>query len=214
MSDLPSKFTTAVTGKKFKEAINIAQQMPQQELQDTLNSLIYMYAKWGNMDKLQFCLTDERLPVRADIHFYNDFAVMQAALFFNFDIVRYMLTSPELKEHAHIHAQGGVVLSCAGENENIPFMEFLLHSDELKQKADVHYSDDSCFKMVCFKHKVKSLKYLIYEYGIKKTPVIEELLDSAPQYQYIKDMFKKRDFYYELQQNLPLSSNKKMRHKL
>lgn len=104
--------------------------------------------------------------------------------------------------------------SAAYTAENEKAIKFFLQNPDMKPYANIHLENDNCF-INSFKVQRKDLlEMLILELNIEKTPAIQEFLDNpdtrdkfGKQYKIdkneINELFEKRDFKNNIENNLP-----------
>lgn len=203
-TELATQFTAAIVNKNYSLAGEISHKFNSLDnWQKIIDMTPVIYAKWSNLEAIQFCLTSPLLLSNTNIHFNNDCLIQQAAIYYEFDIVKYLLTSPDLKEHANINEPMGTCLTFAAEVENIELVKYFLFSKELKENADIHLNKDFCFKNACMNNKQKSIDYFLFEYNIPKTHSINDFINKNERFSYLHKIFEKRDLYNSLNNTIP-----------
>lgn len=169
--------------------------------------------QYGHFDILKYLMTSKELKKNATQGFPD--ALIMACCTGNLEIVRYLLTSPDLKKKANIHAKNDGALLFACWAEQLHIIDYLLFSPELKEHIDIHAHDEKVFRTACKdrRNKPSTLRHLIFNVEIDRTPAIEELL-KKPAYKTIKQMFKKRELNKNLNKNLPVNPGDKKVNKI
>ena len=119
-------------------------------------------------------------------------------------LVKYLLTSPEIKEAGHdfanLHENEEEGFRWACSNGHLEVVKYLLISPDLIEAghtfANVHAVDDDGFRVACSNQHWNVVRWLVMDYGIKKTPAIENILQKHPQ---AKEYFRVRDELREIQ---------------
>lgn len=80
----------------------------------------------GELDKVDFLLTSDRLERHTSIHAQNDEGFVQACQNGRLEVVEYLLTSKKLKKHSHIQADdyAGFITAC--QEGHLDIVQYLL----------------------------------------------------------------------------------------
>jgi hypothetical protein len=155
----------------------------------------------GELDKVRFLLTSNRLSFHADIHYFNDMGFVSACLYRKFNIVKYLLTSSELKENANINAQDDFAIRGLCNYSDVDIIKYLLTSSELKTHSNIHAQYDDAFKNAYIAQHFNVLQYLILDFKIERTEEINQFMIENPNKE-IEEMFKKRELKESLEKGL------------
>jgi hypothetical protein len=74
----------------------------------------------------------------------------------------------------------------------LEIIKYVLESENLKEHANIHYNRDNSFYWLLLKEHFDIIEYLIYDYKIEKTELIELHLNSFKNKKFtnkIKEMF-------------------------
>jgi len=126
----------------------------------------------GDIEKIKFLLTSNKLKKNVDIHFDDDNGFIMACQNGQLETVRYLLTSPDLKEHADIHAclDWGLCMAC--RIGNLEIVKYLLSSPELKEHANIHADDDHALFQTFIDGHLHIIKYLLTSSDLKEHATI------------------------------------------
>lgn len=129
-----------------------------------------------------------------------DLLINQCATENNIDLLKYVL---QLAQSNNLTPNLDATLQQAFINNNVEIFDYLLRSPELKCHADVHNDNDYIFNL-SYHGRNTLMQYLVFDYGIDKTPMIEQILTEDSAYkEEVNNMFAKRQLNAELQQQLP-----------
>ena len=180
----------------------------------------------NDLKVVQFLLASPDIPEHADITCQDNEPLMIASDKEHFNLVKYLLTSPELTRHADIHARDDQILMNSVDYEavNIHMVEYLLTSPELSEHANVHAQHDELFSSATsmfegsledeYEPEPALLNYLVFDYGIVKTPLIQSVIDSSAQAEQIEKMFALRDLHNKIEESLDTKPDNKVRPKI
>ncbi len=163
----------------------------------------------GDIEKIKFLLTSDKLKKNINIHFDDDHGFIMACENGQLETVKYLLTSPDLKEHADIHACLDWGLSMACRSGNLEIVKYLLTSPDLKDHAHIHADDDQALFQAFLDGHLHVIKYLLTSPDLKDHATIypNDHLRAATSKGYIHIL----DFLFnspELKENLsPHQSN-------
>ena len=88
------------------------------------------------------------------------------------------------------------VLISACYDGNLEVVQYVLTSEDLSEHANIHYNRDNPFYWILFKGHVDIIEYLVNDFNIEKTTLIEHHLDSFKNKDLaskVKEMFNSRD---------------------
>jgi hypothetical protein len=77
--------------------------------QDKLNGELIKACQFGELDKVKYLLTSEKLSQHADISCRDNNPLTMASLGGHIKVIDYLLFSPELKKHPDIHADKDIL---------------------------------------------------------------------------------------------------------
>jgi hypothetical protein len=161
----------------------------------------------GDLKRVKFLLTSKRISRHAYIHYHYDTGLICACAYGHFETVKYLLSSPELTKHANIHAQSDAALRMACNNNKLEVVKYLLSSLDLKEHANIHASADDAFRKIynnarkCTSKEYDILHYLIVDFEIERTPIINRFMIENPNLE-VQEMFDKRELKESLQKDL------------
>lgn len=133
------------------------------------------------------------------------------------------LTHPsQQKDNPQVWEYG---FSAAYTSENEKAMKFFLQNPDMQPYADIHLENDNCFINSFKVHRKDLLEMLILDLNIEKTPAIEDFLENpdtrdkfGKQYKIdkneINELFEKRDFKNNIENNLPEKNTKVKTNKI
>lgn len=198
------------SSKDLEEHIKITQD---------ISTLVRSAIRQDSFPIVQYLLSLPKLKPNTDLDIDEIF--IDACGKGNLNIIKYLLTSPELIQHANIHAKDNAYkiidspILTATSHGHIEVVKYLLSSSELKEHADVHANHDEVFRLAVNNNYLSILEYLIFEYKINKTPIIENFLNHKHNLnsKIIKNMFELRDVNEGLNAELPINehSSKKVK---
>lgn len=133
-----------------------------------LHSEFSQASRRGELDKIKFFLTNNKLSKNVDIHYNEDDALHSACSNGHLAVVDYFLTSPDLQEHADIHACLDWALNTAAQQGELEIVKYLLTSPKLKDKSYIHADDDQAFFSACSRGHLAIVDYLLHSPDLKE----------------------------------------------
>jgi hypothetical protein len=179
-------------------------------MQTWLNYVLTDACKNGHLNVVDFVLTSEELPLRAEINFNKDLALFNACENNHLDIVKFLLTSTKLQEHGNIHARNQSILTYPCKNGCLEIIKYLTSSPDLKEHADIHANNDEPFMNLAYNNHLEVIKYFIFDLKMQKTSNIIHIASQVYHIdleEQLDQWVKVRDFK-ELVQDLPTNESK------
>jgi hypothetical protein len=115
------------------------------------------------------------------------------------------------EQNVNIQCESNLGIKRACAFNHVPLVKYLLTSPELKKHSNIHDDDDHAFKLAYKDKHFQVLEYLIFDYKIKKTNAIKELLKDN---QELSNMFSKRELNEQLHNNLTTNLIKTSKNKI
>lgn len=141
--------------------------------EEMLNETLREFSRQGDLDGVIELLTSPKLPIKADIHYGDDWSLLLAIENGHTDVVKYLLNSENLKEHADITVN-----------------DYYIFKTLCNIKKNL--SQNNAYEEILF--------FIIYEY---KMPINDNitnwLLNKHPD---IEQLFNKRDLNSSLNKDL------------
>lgn len=156
----------------------------------------------NNFELVKYLLTSPDLKEHASLSKNDSIALVYACKHDNVEMIKYLLTSEELKDHASIYAVNGepLVQICAYNCLNV--LKFVI--EELK--VDIYFNNCYAIREASANNYEEMLQYLVFDYGIKKTPALQEHIENRFYYNKtissLEKMFNIREASEKLEQNL------------
>lgn len=171
----------------------------------SLNRSLNNACKNGDLDKVKYLLDSPQLTLKSEIQNNNYEGLVSASWEGNIEVVKYLLTNYDSKDKK----LSNLALSKAASGNKHELMNFLLTSNEIPYKADLNQQSNAIFLEALHNHRLKLIKYLIFDLDITLTPVIEHLLknNNIPIIPEIKNWFKVRELNKEVNHELESTSN-------
>lgn len=137
--------------------------------EEEINSEFVKACKSGNLELVNFLLTSDKLPIKADIHFNEDEGFRECCKNGFLEIVRFLLTDHQLKKTSNIHAKLDEGLRNACEKGHLNIVEYLLTSPALQGKqANIHALNDSPLENAAFYGHIEIVKFLTSSKNLKE----------------------------------------------
>ncbi len=137
--------------------------------EEEINSEFIKACKGGDLDLVNFLLTSDELPIKADINFNEDEGFRGCCKNGFLEIAKFLLTDPKLKKSANIHAKLDQGLRNACENGHLNIVEYLLTSPKLQGKqANIHALNDSPLEKASFYGHIDIVKFLTSSKQLKE----------------------------------------------
>lgn len=169
------------------------------------NDYCLINACWnGDLKTVRFLLTSPDLKEHADIHARKGMALQVACAAGKLSVVKFLLSSSLLKEKSNIHDKDDIAIKSASYKGYIEIVEFLSKSNKIKTHANIHTDNDYCFHFACEQKNytiaqfllenanedtifdkllnsknIDFVQNLIFEYGLKKTPLLINYLEQV-----------------------------------
>lgn len=185
----------------------------QKKSQIEVNKVFIKACQGGDLETVQYLLTNKDLKFKAEIHDNNEYALRFACANGRIDIVKYLLTSKELTDHANINADNEGALKFACMNNHTEVIKYLLTSPELKKHANFDTNYLSNINWALQKKSHELLRFYVFDLYIEYTNEIKKLLKQKPNEQ-LEKWFKLRDLNEKLDKNLPLKKKNKNNFKV
>lgn len=132
-----------------------------------INSLFHYATEVGNIKLVQYLLTSNEIPQKANIHSNDDEALFRATFYNHVELVKYLLTSLELNTHCNVNARYGNMLNVAKEKKHYELIKYFLSFKEITSAPHMHYTYTSLLSLACKNNNLEMVKYLLNHPEIK-----------------------------------------------